>query len=61
MITAWVLYYDGNQHRWQQLTGYVGFNSTNPVDWGLGEECQIMLVLQNASFLGAWLDGNPVA
>jgi hypothetical protein len=60
MITAWVYYYDGNRFKFEQLNSSGSFASTNPKDWGLSEECSINLVLQNASFIQAWIDGEPV-
>ena len=59
MISAWVLYYDGNEHRFEHRDG-VDLTSTKPEDWSLPESCDVMLVLQNASFVGAWLYGERV-
>ena len=57
MITAWVYYYDGNSHHFEELTG-TSFSSVDPTEWGLPASCNIMLVLQGASFIQAFLDGE---
>ncbi len=58
MITAWVLYFNGNQFKFEELTG-TDYASSNPADWGLpaDDDHMINLVLQNGSFIAAWLDG----
>ena len=60
MINAWVLYYDKatNTHKFEDRNGS-DLKSTTPQDWGLDEECSVILVLQNASFLQAWVKGSP--
>lgn len=61
MITAWVFYYSERygRHVFAECEGS-DFRSTRPEDWGLGEDVSILLVLQKASFLQAYLYGNLV-
>lgn len=59
MIKAWVFYYTGQIHRFEELDG-TDFASNDPQDWGLPPTCSVLLVLQHAQFQGAWLYGNPL-
>lgn len=58
MIIAWVLYYDGNEFRFRELSGS-DFSHTDPEKWGLSKDCSIHLVLQQGRFLNAWIEGEP--
>lgn len=58
MINAWVLYHDGIRNKFENLTGYGGFAETDPLSWGLHGSCKIILVLQAAEFLSAWVEGT---
>lgn len=55
MISAWVLYFNV-EYRWEYLTG-TDLASTASSDWGLPEQANIILVLQNGFFAGAWVEG----
>lgn len=61
MINAWVLYFDFklDQFYFKELTGS-SFESKEPKDWGLDENTTIVLVLQKAQFLSAWVQGRMV-
>lgn len=59
MIRAWILYYNGNMYLFEERDG-TDHASTDPEDWGLPPDYDILLVLQKASFMQAWLDGDPV-
>lgn len=58
---AHVLYYDGNQHVFTECPVYGRFESTNPEDFGLPAEYDILLVLHKSQHLGAWLNGEPLS
>ncbi len=63
MITAWVLYYDQDRkdkYECKELTGSAGYDSRSPSDWGLPENCVIELVLQQGSFINAWVQGKSI-
>ena len=60
MIRAWVLYRDlatATLH-FEERDGEE-FAATNPANWGLSSQFEVILVLQHASFLQAWLRGTP--
>lgn len=61
MITAWVFYTDSaGKDKLAELTGYAGFGSVVPGDWGLSDDCKVRLVMQSAQFIGAWIDGKNI-
>ena len=58
MITAWVYYLtDTGEFKFSELQG-TAFDSTNPEDWGQPKDTLILLVLQKASFLSAFVKGK---
>jgi len=59
MITAWVFYHDriDNSHHWREINAE-SFTETDPKHWGLPDTCEVLLVLQQGSFLGAWVKGD---
>lgn len=62
MITAWVFFYDPagqGKYKLEERNGS-SFTDLDPVAWGLPKDCLILLVLQKAQFLGAWILGQPV-
>lgn len=61
MIMAWILYYDETKGKFlfEERQGS-SYSSTKPEDWGLEEEDTIILVLQGANFLQAWVEGQDV-
>lgn len=61
MITAWVFYYCEKlgTHQFELRAG-IRFDSTDPFDWGLAVGDTILLVLQNGSFITAYLYGTPI-
>lgn len=58
MITAWVLYYDGDRYHFQELTSSASFDRTDPTDWGLSSDCTIIATFQQASFINVWIEGE---
>ena len=59
MIKAWILYYSHECYHFEERDG-ASFANTAPSDWGLLPEDEVILILQSASFLQAWLEGTPV-
>lgn len=61
MISAWLFFYDPKVpgYKFEERHG-ASFQDTNPESWGLHKGCMIMLVLQKAQFLGAWVFGDEV-
>lgn len=60
MIMAWVLYRTADDlYRFEERNGN-RFDSTVPGDWGLSPTDEIILVQQNAQFLGAWVRGEQM-
>ncbi len=59
-ITAWVLYYDASSdtHKFDELTGAAGYDSTNSLDWGLHQRTKILLVLQKGQHMNSWVNGR---
>lgn len=59
-ITAKVLYRAVNgRHRFENLLGRE-YESVNPVDWGLDENCEVILVLVGAEYRNAYLVGEEI-
>ena len=61
MIKAWVFYYNSfeDTYHFEELDG-IGFDKMHPNNWGLPAKAKVLLVLQKAQFLGAWVEGNKV-
>lgn len=61
MITAWVLYLDlqTDIYRFEEREG-TAFDSVDSASWGLAPQHCIILVLQQASFIQAWIEGGQV-
>lgn len=61
MIRAWVLYenLECGATFFEERDG-TRFDSDDPTDWGLpnNEQYYVILVLQQAQFLGAWIEGK---
>ncbi len=61
MIRAWILYEDltARVTIFEERDGE-RFDANDPTDWGLpnDEDYYIILVLQKAQFLGAWVEGE---
>jgi hypothetical protein len=61
MISAWVLYVQGRDGNLQfEMRDGVRLDSNEPTNWGLESTDEVILVLQNASFVAAWLYGERV-
>lgn len=62
MISAWVLYYDYESNKYQfEVRDGTALEATEPEAWGLNaDQHEVLLVLQNAQFVGAWLEGSRV-
>lgn len=60
MFHAWVFWYDplGKKHYFEERQGD-DHRSTDPTAWGLSKDCTILLVLQKASFIAAFVQGKP--
>lgn len=59
MIRAWILYLDSTgTPMFEEREGQGGYDSVNPQDWGLGPKCDILLTLQQAQFINAWVQGK---
>lgn len=62
MITAWILFLDTVEglYFFEERDG-TDFSSTDPTDWGLDEtRHSVVLTFHQASFLGAWIEGNRI-
>jgi len=63
MINAWVLYenLETSTIHFESRLG-AAFDNDTPVDWGFpnNDDYYIILVLQNAQFIGAWIEGQQV-
>ena len=60
MILAWILYEESDGTRKFEERSGSNFDSTDPESWGLRTSCTVLLVLQNASFIQAWIEGDAV-
>ena len=61
MINAWIFYWNPTTHThvFEERAGE-DYKSIIPSNWGLADDCKVLLVLQNASFLQGWVRGNPL-
>jgi len=57
-----VLYFNEtlNTFKFEELICKTTFESQDPSDYGLPDECSIILVLVKASMLGKYLDGKKL-
>lgn len=59
-VTSWVLFTDSSgRHQFRELNGE-SLTETDPTKWGLHKDCKIILVLHQARFINAFVEGDNI-